>query len=90
MTDVDVTAAPNGGDRWVRGKGDEMDKRDLVKVKLFDVSPVTFAAYTNTDVAVQKRDAFFAAEERALQPEQDVTELSLIQKLKRIKRQKEE
>jgi len=30
-----------------------MDVRELVKVRLFDVSPVTFPAYTETDVAVR-------------------------------------
>ncbi|MCX7903036.1 MAG: HK97 family phage prohead protease [Caloramator sp.] len=38
-------------DRW--GYQDGIDVRELVKVKLFDVSPVTFPAYTETDVGVR-------------------------------------
>lgn len=33
---------------------DKPDKRTLVKVKLWDVSPVTFPAFDDTDVAVRK------------------------------------
>lgn len=40
-------------DSWSYGEGSDPDKRDLVKVRLWDVSPVTFPAYTNTDVAVR-------------------------------------
>lgn len=38
---------------WEYGDGKEPDKRDLVKVKLYDVSPVTYPAYPQTDVAIK-------------------------------------
>ena len=38
-------------DRW--GHEDGMDIRELCKVKLFDVSPVTFPAYPQTDVGIR-------------------------------------
>lgn len=38
-------------DRW--GTEDGIDVRELIKVKLFDVSPVTFPAYPQTDVGVR-------------------------------------
>ena len=37
-----------------------MDVRTLKKVRLFDVSPVTFPAYEGTDIAVRKRDEISA------------------------------
>lgn len=38
-------------ERW--GREDGMDVRELHKVKLYDVSPVTFPAYPQTDVGVR-------------------------------------
>ena len=38
-------------DRW--GMEEGMDVRELLKVQLFDVSPVTFPAYPQTDVGVR-------------------------------------
>lgn len=51
-------------DEWSMEDGEEV--RTLKAVKLFDVSPVTFAAYPQTDVAKRSLDAFKAriAEER--------------------------
>lgn len=43
-------------DKWETIDGDEV--RTLVEVRLFDVSPVTFPAYPDTDVAVRSRDAY--------------------------------
>lgn len=45
--------------------------RELVKVELYDVGPVTFPAYPDTDVAVRSREfeqIFRAAESRSLRP----------------------
>ena len=42
-------------DEWER-KEDEPDLRTLRKVKLWDVSPVTFPFYTQTDVALRSHD----------------------------------
>ena len=43
-------------DRWHLEKGEEI--RELVEVKLFDVSPVTFPAYPQTDVALRSLQAW--------------------------------
>ena len=46
---------------WTENDGDEPDHRLLQKVKLFDVSPVTFPAYPDTDVAKRQHQEFRAA-----------------------------
>jgi uncharacterized protein len=44
-------------DSWVRSTdGNNLDVRTLEKVKLFDVSPVTFPFYPETDVAVRSHE----------------------------------
>jgi phage head maturation protease len=43
---------------WRMGEDGESDVRTLKKVRLFDVSPVTFPAYEGTDVAVRSHDAW--------------------------------
>ncbi len=49
------------GEEWTYGDGDgELDLRTITKVKLYDVSPVTFPAYEGTDIALHSRDAFRA------------------------------
>lgn len=45
-------------DQWERGEDGKPDVRTLLKVRLFDVSPVTFPAYPDTDVAVRSHEAF--------------------------------
>ncbi len=54
--------------RWTM-KDDELDERELVKLKLWDVSPVTFPAYDDTDAGKRQhqefRDAHAAAAETA-------------------------
>lgn len=45
-------------DKWTRGENGAPDVRTLLKVRLFDVSPVTFPAYPDTDVAVRSHQAF--------------------------------
>lgn len=49
-------------DKWVRGENGAPDVRTLLKVRLFDVSPVTFPAYPDTDVAVRSHEAFRATD----------------------------
>ena len=51
-------------DEWRTENG--MDVRELRKVKLFDVSPVTFPAYTATDVGVRAMQEYegYKAEQR--------------------------
>lgn len=46
-------------EKWIKGKDKELDKRDILKVKLFDVSPVTYAAYEGTDIALANRSKAF-------------------------------
>lgn len=59
-------------DQWERGKDGAPDVRTLIKVRLFDVSPVTFPAYPDTDVAVRSHEAFKA---QAICTESDDTDL---------------
>jgi len=42
-------------DRWERVDGMQEELRTLLRVQLFDVSPVTFPAYPQTDVGAAKR-----------------------------------
>lgn len=42
---------PSGGDRWF--EEEEEERRELLKVQLFEVSPVTFPAYPDTDIAAK-------------------------------------
>lgn len=62
MTRGDVTQMSFGfetvEDTWTRGHNGAPDIRTLMKVKLFDVSAVTFPAYPDTDVAVRSHQAF--------------------------------
>lgn len=45
-------------DQWERGQNGQPDIRTLLKVRLLDVSPVTFPAYPDTDVAVRSHELF--------------------------------
>lgn len=45
-------------EEWVRGDKGKPDLRKIKKVRLFDVSPVTFPAYTGTDIAVRSHKAW--------------------------------
>lgn len=59
-------------DKWSTEDG--IDTRELRKVKLFDVSPVTFPAYTATDVgvrAMQEYDGYKAEQRSREQAEQE-------------------
>ena len=50
-----------------------MDVRELRKVRLFDVSPVTFPAYTATDVGVRAMQEYegYKAERRKQSEEEE-------------------
>lgn len=50
-------------EEWIRGEKKELDLRKLKKVRLFDVSPVTFPAYEGTDIAVRSHDAWIKTQE---------------------------
>jgi HK97 family phage prohead protease len=45
-------------DEWSTANG--VDTRELIEVRLFDVSPVTFPAYTQTDVGVRAHERYKA------------------------------
>lgn len=62
-------------DRWERMEAGEL--RTLVKVRLFDVSPVTFPAYPQTDVALRSLQAFRAAAAPEVEDPRD-TELDIL------------
>lgn len=49
---------------------EDYDLRTLEKVRLWDVSPVTYPAYTQTDIAVNCRDAW-KSENKQPEPEYD-------------------
>lgn len=51
------TVSP-GGERWERSPNGGPDIRTLLSVRLFDVSPVTYPAYPDTDVAVRSHSQF--------------------------------
>lgn len=40
-------------EEWIRGEKKELDLRKIKKVRLFDVSPVTFPAYDGTDIGLR-------------------------------------
>lgn len=47
---------------WTRGKDGDLDIRELRDVDLFDVSPVTYPAYPDTDVAVRSHERWRESE----------------------------
>jgi HK97 family phage prohead protease len=49
-------------DSWERGAKNEPDLRTLEEVKLWDVSPVTFPFYLETDIALRNREAWINEE----------------------------
>ncbi len=64
----DVTGSSFGfnviEEKWEFSEDDDKpDKRTLIKVKLWDVSPVTFPAFDDTDVAVRKHKEMRTAHE---------------------------
>jgi len=54
-------------DSWERNK-DDKDLRTLEKVQLWDVSPVTFPFYKDTDVAVRSHEQWQQQQEQAAVP----------------------
>ena len=53
-------------DSWETEENAAKDLRTLEKVKLWDVSPVTFPAYQETDVAVRSHDCWSQSQARPL------------------------
>ena len=52
----------NQTERWETGKDGELDLRTLLDMDIVDVSPVTFPAYPDTDVATRSHEAWKAAQ----------------------------
>lgn len=70
-------------DKWFYEN--DKDVRELLKVKLFDVSPVTFPAYTQTECSVRsKDDVYDKYKEKRMKKEQTDTKSRKI-KLERMK-----
>lgn len=42
-----------GGEEWISGDGKSPDERIIKKVRLYDVSPVTYPAYDSTTISVR-------------------------------------
>lgn len=58
-------------EEWIRGEKKQLDLRKIKKVRLFDVSPVTFPAYEGTDIAIRSQEAWKKeAEEKEKQEKQ--------------------
>ena len=53
-------------DSWESDENEKKDLRTLEKVKLWDVSPVTFPAYQETDVAVRSHDCWSQSKAESL------------------------
>lgn len=70
-------------DRW--GHEDGMDVRELHKVKLFDVSPVTFPAYTQTSVGVRSADDVYEARKTQLKNNNEADRSKNIKQLEILK-----
>jgi HK97 family phage prohead protease len=45
-------------EEWISGEGKGLDLRKIKKVKLYDVSPVTFPAYEGTDIALRSHETW--------------------------------
>ena len=61
-------------DRWEHGQGGEI--RTLVRVRLFDVSPVTFPAYPATDLAKRSLEAWLETQKEPAVSEEDLARLA--------------
>jgi hypothetical protein len=48
-------------EEWEKGEGNDPDLRTLVRVRLYDVSPVTYPFYEGTDIAVRSHDQWRTA-----------------------------
>lgn len=49
-------------EEWIKGEDRNLDLRKITKVRLYDVSPVTFPAYEGTDIALRSHDAWAKAQ----------------------------
>lgn len=61
---------PPGGDDWRMDREEGIDIREIREVELFDVSPVVFPAYPQTEVGAEMRRLFVAQHTREKRPEE--------------------
>ena len=71
-------------EKWNTENG--VDVRELRKVKLFDVSPVTFPAYPSTDVGLRAMESYenYRAEVRSLQEQEENKKLMIIKEKQKL------
>jgi uncharacterized protein len=70
-------------DSW--GTKDGVDIREIKKVQLFDVSPVTFPAYTQTDVGVRAMEEYKEYKSKITEADQAVKKAKEKEKLNSLK-----
>lgn len=70
-------------DNWVFEEG--TDVRELLKVKLFDVSPVTFPAYTQTECGVRSMNDIYKSHVADKEKRENATRKENAEKLKMLK-----
>lgn len=63
-------------EEWKMGEKKELDLRTIKKVRLYDVSPVTFPAYEGTDIAVRSHDLWKKEQDKPI-PQEIEPNLSL-------------
>ncbi len=61
-------------EEWISGEGKDLDLRKIKKVRLYDVSPVTFPAYDGTDIAMRSHEAWAKTQTTQDPPEQPAAE----------------
>lgn len=70
-------------DRWSYEEG--KDVRELLKVRLFDVSPVTFPAYTQTECGLRSQEEVLKSHKQVLEEKQQSDSQKRQQKLANLK-----
>lgn len=56
---------------WTEAEGKDKDKRDILNVKLWEISPVTFPAFTQTDVSMRSYEVW----KQSVQPTRSLVDL---------------
>ena len=70
-------------DRW--SYEDYMDVRELLKVKLYDVSPVTFPAYTQTECGIRSMDDVLKTHQKEVLQSKESNKSKLVIKKQKLK-----
>lgn len=70
-------------DRW--SYEDYMDVRELLKVKLYDVSPVTFPAYTQTECGIRSMDDVLKTHQKEVLQSKESNKSKLVMKKQKLK-----